>query len=255
MRLVTLGTGTVALTPARVCAGHLVHAGDVVLLMDCGSGVTHRLAEHVPRWREITHVAFTHFHTDHVADFATLVFAWKYGSLPGRAAPLTVIGPAGIAALLGRLADAFGSWLREPGFPMNVVEIAPDASLELGDGVRLSALKVPHTPESVAFAVERGGGRIVYTGDTGADDRLAAWARGADVLLCECSLPEEMAIAEHLTPARCGALAAAAMPGRLVLTHFYPPVERIDVRAAVSAHFAGPVSLAEDGSTFEIEEH
>jgi ribonuclease BN (tRNA processing enzyme) len=254
MRLITLGTGTVALSPARVCAGYLVQAGGVSLLMDCGSGVTHRLAELGLPWRDITHVAFTHFHLDHIGDFATLVFAWKYGNLPGRSAPLRVIGPEGTAALLGGLADAFGSWLREPGFPLTVLEVSPGSSLELGDGVVLSATKVPHTAESVAYSIVRGGRRIVYTGDTGYDPMLAEWARGADLLLCECSLPPEMAIPEHLTPERCGALAAAALPKHLVLTHFYPPVERTDIRAAVAAHYAGPVSLAEDGSTFEIEE-
>ena len=78
---VTLGTGTVALTPARVCAGHFVEAGDV------RAPARLRQRRHAPprastrcAWREITHVAFTHFHTDHIGDFATLVFAWKYGS-------------------------------------------------------------------------------------------------------------------------------------------------------------------------------
>ena len=254
MRLITLGTGTVALTPARVCAGHLVQAGEVMLLLDCGSGVTHRLAQHAPRWREITHVAFTHFHADHIGDFATLVFGWKYGSIPGRSAPLTVIGPAGIADLLGRLAEGFGPWLRDPGFPMTIVEIAPGAAIDLGDGVALSATKVPHTPESVGYSISRGGRRVVYTGDTGYDPMFAEWARGADLLLCECSLPDDLGIPEHLTPAQCGALAAAALPKHLVLTHFYPPVERTDVRADVAAHYAGPVTLAGDGATFEIEE-
>ncbi len=254
MRLVTLGTGTVALSAERVCSGQFVQAGDVTLLLDCGSGVTHRLAEFGLPWRDITHVAFTHFHTDHVADFATLVFAWKYGDLPGRSAPLVVIGPVGIAALLQRMADAFGGWLREPGFPVTVTEIEPGATLTLGDDVTLSATKVPHTVESVAYSIVRGGRRIVYSGDTGYDPMLAEWARGADVLLCECSLPTSMAIAEHLTPEQCGALAAAALPKHLVLTHFYPPVERVDIRAAVAAHYAGPISLASDGATFEIEE-
>jgi ribonuclease BN (tRNA processing enzyme) len=254
MRLTTLGTGTVALTAARVCASHHLRAGRVSLLLDVGSGATHRLAQHVPDWRGITHVAITHFHADHVGDYATLVFAWKYGDLPGRSAPLTVVGPAGTAALLGRLADAFGGWLVEPGFPVTVVELAPGASLDLGDGTTLSATKVPHTPESVAYSIVRGGRRVVYTGDTGYDPMFAEWARGADVLLCECSLPAEMAIPEHLTPERCGALAAAALPKHLVLTHFYPPVERVEVRAAIAAHFAGPISLAGDGSTFDIEE-
>jgi ribonuclease BN (tRNA processing enzyme) len=226
----------------------------VRLLLDCGSGVTHRLAQLGIAWRDITHVAFTHFHLDHIGDFPTLVFAWKYADRPGRTAPLTVIGPEGTVALLGRLADTFGEWMRDPGFPITVKEIEPAETVELGDGVRLSAAKVPHTAESVAYSVVRGGRRVVYTGDTGYDPMLAEWARGADLLLCECSLPRELAIPEHLTPEQCGALAAAALPGHLVLTHFYPPVERVDVRAVIAAHFAGPVTLAHDGATYEIEE-
>ena len=254
MRLTTLGTGTIALVPQRVCAGHFVEAGSVRLLLDCGSGITHRLAERQIAWREITHVAFTHFHLDHISDFATLVFAWKYGDLPGRSAPLAVIGPAGTTALLDRLADTFGNWLRDPGFPITVREIAPGEAIDLGDLVSLGATKVPHTDESVAYSISRNGRRIVYTGDTGYDPMLAEWARGTDVLLCECSLPTVLAIPEHLTPEQCGALAAAALPKHLVLTHFYPPVEQVDIRAAVAAHYAGPVTLANDGDTFEIEE-
>ncbi|HEU4720065.1 MAG TPA: ribonuclease Z [Gemmatimonadaceae bacterium] len=254
MRLVTLGTGSVALTGARVCAGHYVEAGATRLLLDCGSGVTHRLAGYALPWREITHVAITHFHTDHFSDFATLAFAWKYGSLPGRSAPLVLVGPQGIGALLERLVAVFGDWLRDPGFPLEVREIAPGDALDLGDGTTLRATKVPHTEESVAYSVERGGRRLVYTGDTGYDPMLGEWARGCDVLLCECSLPTEMAIPTHLTPEQCGALAAAALPKHLVLTHFYPPVERVDIRALVGAHYAGPTTLAADGSTFEIEE-
>jgi ribonuclease BN (tRNA processing enzyme) len=254
MRLVTIGTGTVALTAARVCAGHYVEAGSARVLLDCGSGITHRLAELRLPWHELTHVAITHFHTDHISDFATLVFAWKYGMLPARSAPLVLLGPVGIAALLERLIAAFGDWLRDPGFPLEVREIVPGEAIALGDGTVLRATKVPHTEESVAYSIERGGRRVVYTGDTGYDPMFAEWARGADVLLCECSLPAGMAIPSHLTPEQCGALAAAALPKQLVLTHFYPPVEGVDVRALVGAHFAGPVTLADDGSTFEIEE-
>jgi ribonuclease BN (tRNA processing enzyme) len=254
MRLMTLGTGTVALSAARVCAGHYVEAGPVKLLLDCGSGVTHRLAQFEVPWRAITHVAISHFHTDHIGDLATLAFAWKYGDRPGRSEPLTIVGPPGMAALLERQAEAFGDWLREPGFPISIVEVEAGGTLDLGGGVALRAAKVPHTEESLAYSIERGGRRIVYTGDTGYDPMLAEWARGADVLLCECSLPADMAIVTHLTPEQCGALAAAALPKHLVLTHFYPPVERMDVRAAVSAHYGGPITLADDGSTFEIEE-
>lgn len=254
MRLTTLGTGTVALTPARVCAGHLVQAGRVVLLMDCGAGICHRLAALGLPWREITHVAFTHFHTDHVSDFATLVQAWRHGQLPARTAPLTVMGPVGTADLLRRTAVLHGEWAQAPGFPLTVVELAPGEAHDLGDGVSLSVAKVPHSAESVALSVTRGGARVVYTGDMSYDPMVAEWARGADLLLCECSLPETMTVAGHMTPASCGAFAAAALPRHLVLTHLYPPVEQTDIRAAIAAHYLGPVSLADDGSVFEIEE-
>ena len=254
MRLTTLGTGTVALTPARVCAGQYVEAGALRLLLDCGSGICHRLAERAIPWPELTHVAFTHFHTDHIADYATLVQAWRYGQLPPRSASLTVLGPPGTGDLIDRIAVMHGDWVRAPGFPVTIVELAPGAAHDAGDGVTVRAAKTPHTEESVALSVERGGRRLVYTGDMGYDPMLAEWARGTDLLLCECSLPEAMAVPGHLTPAQCGALAAAALPGHLVLTHFYPPVEHVDIRATVAAHYAGPISLAEDGSVFEIEE-
>jgi ribonuclease BN (tRNA processing enzyme) len=196
----------------RSCAGYLLEANDLRLLIDCGSGITRRLAERGDDWRTITHVALTHFHIDHHGDLPTLVFAWKYGFLPPRSAPVTIIGPVGTAALLGRLAAAYGEWLADPGFPLTVQEITPADVIALPGGVRLTCHAVPHTPESVAYSLERGGRRIVYTGDTGPSDALASWAHGCDLLVCECSLPAAMAIPEHLTPEQCGELAGAAAP-------------------------------------------
>jgi ribonuclease BN (tRNA processing enzyme) len=43
-------------------------------------------------------------------------------------------------------------------------------------------------------------------------------------------------------------------PKQLALTHFYPPVEQVDVRGIVQARFAGPVALAGDGWSIEIED-
>jgi len=253
-RLTTLGTGTVALSGERSCAGYLYEADDVRLLLDCGSGITRRLAELGLAWPAITHVALTHFHIDHHGDLPTLVFAWKYGQLPARSAPLDLLGPVGTRALIERLAAAYGEWLLAPGFPITIREIMPGESVELSASVRLSAQKVPHTEESVAYSIERAGRRVVYTGDTGPDDALADWAHGCDVLVCECSLPASMAIKEHLTPDQCASLAARARPGHVVLTHFYPPVERIDIRAAMAAQYGGPVTLGRDGWHIELED-
>lgn len=253
-RVTLLGTGTVALNGERTCAGYLYEGDDAKLLLDCGSGVTHRLAELGLPWPRISHVALTHFHIDHHGDLPTLIFAWKYGQLPPRSEPLTIHGPPGTRALIERLAAAYGEWVLTPGFPLAIQEIAPGESAALTPEIRLTAQKVPHTAESVAYSIERGGRRIVYTGDTGPDDALADWARGCDLLICECSLPAAMAIKEHLTPEQCARLAARAEPRHVVLTHFYPPVERVDILAAMAAHYTGPVTLGRDGWRMEFED-
>lgn len=254
MRLTTIGTGTAAPSPTRVCSGHLVESGGVRLLMDCGSGVAHRLAALGVDWMGITHVALTHFHADHISDVPTLIQAWRFGALPPRSAPLVLLGPPGTDMLCTRLADAFGPWVREPGFPLQIQEIPPDSAVGLSDQLSVTSHKVSHTEESVAYSVEGRGRRIVYTGDTGFDAALGEWAHGCDVLLSECSLPAAMAIPTHLTPEQAGALARAAMPRLLALTHFYPPVERVDIRAAVAEQFSGAVTVTTDGWFTEIED-
>ena len=251
MKLTTLGTGTIALTPARVRAGHLIESGSVRLLLDCGSGVVQRLADNQVPWMAITHVALTHFHIDHHGDLPSLIFAWRHGDLPARTAPVEIIGPAGTRALLERLAAAYGAWVTEPGFPLTVREMDFGASLALADGLELECRKVPHTDESVAYSITAGGKRVVYTGDMGFDEGLATWAAKCDVLLCECSLPAAMAIPEHLTPEQCAAIATIAKPGLLALTHLYPPLDRTDVVATVKATYDGEVVVTHDGWTWE----
>ena len=246
MRLTVLGTGTIALSPTRSCAGYFVEAGAARLLLDCGAGTARRLAELAIRWQELTHVVLSHFHIDHHADLPTLLFAWKYGMLPPRTAPIDIIGPVGTQALIDHLAAAHGPWVTDPGYPVRVTELTPGASVDLG-GAKLECAKVPHTPESMAYSVTEGGRRLVYSGDTGYDVAFAEWARGCDLLLLECSLPQSMAIAEHLTPEQCGELARLAAPRRLVLTHFYPPVESVDFSAIVGARYDGPLVVAHDG--------
>jgi ribonuclease BN (tRNA processing enzyme) len=246
VRLTVLGTGTIALVRDRSCSSYYMEVGEARILMDCGSGTSRRLAELGIDWPSITHVAITHFHIDHHGDLPTIIFAWKYGILPTRSAPLTIIGPVGTRALLDRVAAAYGDWVIAPGFPIQITELEPGAAFAIGDAT-LTCAKVPHTPESVAYSIQRGDHRIVYSGDTGFDAAFAEWARGCDLLLLECSLPETMAIPEHLTPEQCGEIGRLAAPGQLVLTHLYPPVESVDVLGIVRTRYDGNVTIARDG--------
>jgi ribonuclease BN (tRNA processing enzyme) len=253
MRLTCAGTGTAAPEADRACSGYLVEHGPIRLLLDCGGGVVHSLARLGLAWQEITHLAITHFHNDHIGDVPLLFFAWKHGMRPGRSQPLVVVGPRGTRRLLRRLARTFGDHVKDPGFPVQVVELEPGAELRLGDEVRLRAAKTHHTTESLAFRVEAAGRSLCYTGDTGPSQAVGIFAQAADALLVECSVPDDDAMDTHLTPSQVADMARVALPGRILVTHVYPQLDRAAIPALVrEAGWGGDVAAVADGETFEF---
>ncbi len=257
MRVTVLGTAGASPYAARVQTGVLVEAPPARLLIDCGSGITHRLAALDHAWKGITHVALTHFHSDHTIDFVALIVAWKWGQLPPRKEPLTLIGPVGVGAFAQRLVELYNEPFAQLPFPLEVRELVPGARSDLWpltSDLAIEAFKVPHSAESVAYSVSQGGRRVVFSGDTGPDEAFAAWSTKCDLLLLECSLPDDLAIPMHLTPRQCGTIARIAQPKLLALTHFYPPVEAVDIRGQVAESFAGPLALCVDGWTWTPED-
>ena len=252
MRLTTIGTGTAAPHPKRVASAHLLEAGEVRLLLDCGSGAVHRMASLGVRWQDITHIALSHFHADHISDLAMLIMAWRWGQLPPREYPVTLYGPAGTGELVERLAQIYGAWILSPGFPLTVRDLAADEVVAMPSGVELCPHPVPHSLNSVAYSISQNDVRLVYTGDTAFSSELGAWALECDLLLAECSLPESMAVREHMTPRQVGELASIAKARQLVLTHFYSPVELVDIAAEVAINYNGPMVLAHDGWCTEL---
>ncbi len=252
MRLTVVGCGTAAPDAERVGSGYLVEHDDLRLLLDCGPGVLHRMAEFKLDWPALTHLALTHFHVDHIGDLSALFFAWKYGQASPRDTPLTVIGPVGLKTLIDELPNALGGHIRDPGFPLSLVEVRDGTDVDLSDA-RLRVAATRHTSDSVAYRVEANGRTIGYTGDTGPDPELGRFFAGVDLLVAECSLPDEIGIPVHLTPTSVAELAMAAEPGTLLLTHVYPQLDRRRlVHLVASAGWSGRTSIAHDGVSVEI---
>lgn len=256
MRLTIVGCGTAAPEADRVCSAYFVQNGPTSLLMDCGPGAVHRMAQLGLPWHRLDHVALSHFHNDHIGDLPMLLFAMKWGREERRSAPLTLWGPEGTGDRLDRLASALGEHVTDPGFPLVVQEVAPGDEVRLGTELTVSVAKTPHTDESVAYRVHgTRGGAIGYTGDTGPSDTVAAFLRGVDVLIAECALPDDSAIPMHLSPSSLAALANAADPDRLVVTHVYPWLDARDVLGLVrEAGWSGRLDRARDGLRLELGE-
>jgi ribonuclease BN (tRNA processing enzyme) len=223
------------------------------VLLDCGPGVVHHLARFGLPWTELTHLCISHFHTDHVGDVAALLFALKYGQAEPRTQSLIVYGPPGTKRFFRKLAAAFGDYVRDPGFALDIVELKPGKRIPLNDVAHISAAPAPHTDSSVAFRIDGPQSSFGYTGDTDHHVDVGAFLQTLDLLLTECSLPDELAMDGHLTPSRVAALARVALPRRILLTHMYPQVPRAEVIDLVrKAGWEGEIQLADDGLRIEI---
>lgn len=255
MRVVVLGSGTLLPDDRHRSPSHWVEEADTRLLLDCGSGALHALGRERLWWQAITHVAITHFHTDHVGDLAPLLFALRHGVRPPRQDPLIVLGPRGLGDHLDALARAHGPYVREPGFPVEVVELGSgDRWCDSAGRVALSAHATPHTETSLAYRVETAAGALGYTGDTGPSDDLGVFLRGVQALIAECSLPDPPELRNHLSPSSLVAIARAAGPELLVVTHLYPPLRPHRMPALLrQAGWEGGLVVARDGTAFEIE--
>ena len=87
LRLTVLGSGTAIPVRDRFPAGYLVQSKDSNVLIDCGPGTLRRLAETGVDLDAIDAVLLTHYHTDHCADLAALLFALLCRALPPPCVP------------------------------------------------------------------------------------------------------------------------------------------------------------------------
>ena len=159
-----------------------------------------------------------------------------------------ITGPQGLKDFLAGLKKAYGSWLNLPSEIMGVDELdgaKPDARTY--PSFTLFSQPLTHTPNSVAYRIELPSGKsAVYSGDTGFCPEIIAFARGADLLILESSLPEGEQAEGHLTPAQAGRIASSAKAKRLVLLHFYPEVLTVDIPGECRKNFLGELILGSD---------
>ncbi|HEY8507616.1 MAG TPA: ribonuclease Z [Steroidobacteraceae bacterium] len=254
MKLTVIGCGMATPDAARVCSGYYLETRALAVLLDCGPGVVHRMAELGIRWQEITHLCITHFHNDHIGDVSTLFFAWKWGMLPPRVRPVTVIGPHGTKRKLEQLADALGEHMRDTPFPVSVHELEPGEQRLLDDVVHVTAAKTPHTDESLCYRIDAPDASFGYTGDTAESPEVGAFLHGVHTLVMECSTPDDMPNPLHLTPSSAARMAALASPRQLVLTHAYPMLDRAALPQLIrEAGWKGETYVAHDGLQLEVQ--
>ncbi|WP_336025222.1 MBL fold metallo-hydrolase [Halobellus salinisoli] len=252
MRLTFLGTGSAMPVPDRVQAGLLLESADRALLVDCGSGVLHRLAGTDVGYEGVSTVLLTHHHLDHLADLLPLLKArWLAGE-----EHLEVVGPLGTKSLLDGLLSVHD--YLDGRVDLSVREVGPtDFSVA---GFDVSATEMTHSMDCLAYRFsdpDAGGsaGDIVFSGDGEAEASLANFADGAAVLAHDCSFPDDVDVSNHPTPSQLGDVLAGHDIGRVYLTHLYPHTEgrHEEMLDSIRSRYDGDVRFARDGLQVDVE--
>jgi ribonuclease BN (tRNA processing enzyme) len=246
--LTILGSGTCVPSLKRGPCAVLMKINRAALLFDSGPGTMRRLLEANTSIFDLNYIFYSHFHPDHSAELVPLIFATKYPDGHRRHTPLTVVAARGFSDFFNGLKTVYGRW----------IELAPGLleTLELENTSRdshrfkeftVESTPVEHNRESIAYRVTSAdGSSVVYSGDTDYSENLIDLAKNTDLLICESALPDELRVKGHLTPSLAGELATRAGVRKLVLTHFYPDCERVDIEQQCRKTYSGPLLLAED---------
>lgn len=251
MELTVIGSGTGVPSLRRGSPCLAVKAPGRLLVLDLGAGSLRALLRHGLNFSAIDVLALTHLHPDHVGDLIPFWFATRYSLGYTRTEPFRLLAARGFARFHDRLKEAFAGWVEPPPGLMDLRELAPDRPEAVQDGdLVIKSAPTNHTEGSLAFRVQAQGRSLVYSGDTDVSDSLVALAANADLLVLEAANPFK--VPGHLTPAEAGRLAAAAGVKRLLLTHFYPPCDEVDVVAQAGMEFKGEVLRAEDGLSLTV---
>lgn len=243
MKLHILGSGTCVPNIRRSSSGYALELSKSTVLLDCGSGTTWKLGMVGVDYLTVDHIFITHFHPDHTADLIPFLFATKYPHpKKRREKPLVIWGPKGFTEFYSSLKIAFHDWIAPDELTVKEINEEP---LRLDDFV-LIARNTFHTENSVAYRIESDGKSIVYSGDTGYTESLIELAKDTDLLLIECSFPDELKFECHLTPSEAGKIASASKAKKIILTHLYADCDEIDIISQVRKYVDVDVILAED---------
>ena len=250
MKLTVLGSGTM-LSGKRASAGYLLEEGESRLLFDFGIGCLRHLQQ-LCNPLEVFTLFLSHTHPDHCLDLVSLLAFKKHMKIFRQGTEkrqFNIFGPKGVREFYEKASAAF-PFTGGLDFAVKVTEL-DYSKLELF-GFTVKSVPVKHGVSALAYRVEAGGKSIVFSGDTAYCEEIVSIAENADLLVLECSLPNEMQGFEHLTPSECAVIAKRAGPKKLLLTHFYPMVEETDILGEIGREFKGKTVLARDLMELEI---
>jgi ribonuclease BN (tRNA processing enzyme) len=225
------------------------------LLFDCGPGAGQNLMKVGISPTTIRRVFLTHLHMDHSLEFPSIVFG---SYLIGRTDKWHIYGPSGTVNFSSLLFERVYPYapeivrkIRKEGLEVTSHE-APAGNVFENEKYRISSAETEHGIPSFAYKIECRESTVVISGDTRPSKSVIDLARGADLLIHECSFPDDMIEfareTYHSVPSEVGDVANQAGVKKVVLTHLFPHCKgrEMEMVKSVKSKFGGEVVSSHD---------
>jgi ribonuclease BN (tRNA processing enzyme) len=222
----------------RACSGFLVEYDGFRVVLDLGFGTLPRLLELCPDGA-VDAVVITHEHSDHCVDLNGLFRVRYFGEHTNR---IPLYCTPGVLERVGGL---------EPEGELDeVFSMHPlPGSYQVGP-FRLDAVPLPHFVPNAGIRLSTEDYTLAYTGDTVPDPALADLGADADLYIVDATRHEPPPAGTRrgvLAATEAGDWAARANAKRLMLSHFWPGIDRSVSVALAARSFPGEIMAAEEG--------
>jgi ribonuclease Z len=255
MRVIIIGSGASWPDSERSSPSQVIVVGEEPLLFDCGPGTGMNLMKAGINPAAISRIFLTHLHMDHCLEFPSIVFE---GYLVGRQGKVDLYGPPGAIDFCKTLfekvypsAPEIVRRMREDGWNVAPHETSKGLVCQ-ADSYRVLSVPVEHGIPGIAYRIETGEGIVVISGDTRPSKSLIELAKDADLLIHECSFPDDMVElarrTNHSAASEVGEVANQARVKKVVLTHLFPlwKGRENEMVKSVNSKFSGEVVASHD---------
>lgn len=231
-----LGTVSTYCYEGKNCPGFLVEYGEEKILLDCGNGISRYLS--FPDDFYHLSIIISHLHPDHYGELLSIAqTSYVFNRLGCLKDKIKVYIPDDDmdSSKCGdfqeieqsRISFNYLFSLQKESY-LEFIPYRQEDSFSFGD-LKVVFSKNPHPITTYSVKLEVGKIKLVYSSDTGYKGNcLKEFARGANLLICESTFLRGQIRKgnNHLFAYEAGRIAKSANVDKLLLTHFWPSIDK-----------------------------